>query len=39
MRVRSLGRWLEMAIRVVEDVSQMIENAVPRWFCRVSRYI
>ena len=40
MRVRTLGRWLEMSIRVVEDFFlKMIENAVPRWSCRVSRYI
>ena len=31
MRVRTLGRWLEMSVRVVEDVFQMIENAVPRF--------
>ena len=28
-----------MSIRVVVDVFQMIENAVPRWSCWVSRYI
>ena len=40
MRVRSLGRWLEVSIRVGRRCClNVIENVVPRWFCRVSRYI